>query len=68
VRADHSGLATNPPIRAFLLAISAGHRARLMLPRGVLSGVEFPVTSKYNDSLASCPMFDLGRRVSRATV
>lgn len=32
--------------RAFLLATSAGPRARLMLPRGALSGVECPVTSK----------------------
>jgi hypothetical protein len=32
-------------IRAFLLACSAGERARLMLPTGVLSGVECPVTS-----------------------
>jgi hypothetical protein len=33
-------------IRAFLLATSAGQRARLMLPTGLLSGVELPVTSK----------------------
>ena len=32
--------------RAFLLATSAGPRARLMLPKGALSGVECPVTSK----------------------
>src|SRR4051812_23295114 len=29
-------------MRASLLADSAGHRARLMLPRGVLSGVAWP--------------------------
>jgi hypothetical protein len=34
-------------MRAFLLATSAGWRARLILPRGVLSEVECPVTSKY---------------------
>jgi len=33
-------------MRAFLLATSAGWRARLMLPTGVLSDVECPVTSK----------------------
>jgi hypothetical protein len=35
-----------PRGRAYLLVISAGRRARLM-PRGVLSDVEFPVTSMY---------------------
>src|SRR5260221_14690026 len=52
----------------FLLAPSAGQRARLMLPTGVLSGVHFPVTSKYVDSLASIGSCDFGRTVSRATV
>ena len=61
------GLATMP-MRAFLLATSPGHRARLILPKGVLSGKEFPVTSKYNDSLTSCIICDFGSRVSRATV
>jgi len=55
-------------MRAFLLATSASHRARLMLPSGVLSGKEFPVTSKYSDSLTSCGSFDFGRSVSRATL
>src|SRR5260221_7722681 len=55
-------------MRAFLLATSAGQRARLMLPTGVLSGVEFPVTSKYVDSLAAIGSFDFRSRVSRATV
>jgi hypothetical protein len=31
-------------VRALLLATSAGQPARLMLPRGMLSGVERPVT------------------------
>ena len=55
------------PIHAFLVAISPGHRARLMLPSGVLSGSECLVKSKYNDSLTSCPSRDFGSRVSRAT-
>ena len=33
-------------MRAFLLAFSAGERARLILPTGVLSDDEFSVTSK----------------------
>ncbi len=33
-------------VLARLLATSAGQRARLMLPTGLLSGVELPVTSK----------------------
>jgi len=55
-------------MRDFLLATSAGHRARLMLPRGVLSAVEFPVTSKYTASLASVVSCDFGSKESRATV
>src|SRR5271167_192360 len=55
-------------MRTFLLATSAGQRARLMLPTGVLSGVECPVTSKYIASPASGPSCEFGRRVSRATV
>jgi len=51
-------------IRAFLLATSAGRRARLMLPTGVLSGVEFPVTSKYIALLSSGESCDFGWRVS----
>src|ERR1700736_2376110 len=54
--------------RAFLLATSAGQRARLMLPTGVLSGVAFPVTSKYTASLASDESCEFGNKVSRATV
>jgi hypothetical protein len=42
-----------PRMRAFLLATSEDQRARLTLPRGVLSGVELPVTSKYTASAAS---------------
>src|SRR6267378_8480601 len=56
------------PMRAFLLATSAGQRARLMLPTGVLSGVEFPVTSKYVGSLASNDNCEFLRRASLATV
>jgi|SRR5271155_4208603 hypothetical protein len=41
-----------PCMRAFLLATSEDQRARLMLPTGVLSAVEFPVTSKYTASAA----------------
>jgi hypothetical protein len=55
-------------MRAFLLATSAGPRARLMLPRGMLSGVECPVTSKYVASPASRGSCDFDRRESRATV
>ena len=53
-------------MRAFLLAASAGQRVRLMLPSGALSGVAFPVTSKYAASLACEESRDLGMRVSRA--
>src|ERR1700730_15764233 len=56
------------PMRACLLATSAGQRARLMLPTGPLSGVEFPVTSKYVALLACAESCDFGTRVSRATV
>src|SRR5882672_11972596 len=55
-------------VRAFLLATSAGQRARLMLPTGLLSGVELPVTSKYVASLASNDSGEFLRRVSLATV
>src|SRR5580693_3639461 len=55
-------------MRAFLLATSAGWRARLMLPTGVLSGVECPVTSKYIASAASGWNCDFDKRVSLAMV
>src|SRR5882757_9787498 len=55
-------------IRAFLLATSAGQRARLMLPTGLLSGVELPVTSKYVASLASNDSCESLIRVSLATL
>src|SRR5207244_7436770 len=55
-------------MRAFLLATSAGQRARLMLPTGVLSGVELPVTSKYVAALSSASSREHGSRVSLATV
>ncbi len=55
-------------MRAFLLATSAGQRARLMLPTGVLSGVELPVTSKYVVALSSGSSRERGSRVSLATV
>jgi hypothetical protein len=55
-------------MRAFLLATSAGPRGRLMLPRGMLSGVECPVTSKYVASPASKGSCDFDRRESRTTV
>src|SRR5882724_6688607 len=71
--AGHASIGANvsaPPaagawgMRAFLLATSAGQRARLMLPTGVLSGVELPVTSKYVVALSSGSSCDFGRRVS----
>src|SRR5882672_6357423 len=55
-------------MRAFLLATSPLQRARLMLPGGVLSDVEFPVTSKYVASPTSNRSCDFCRRVSRASV
>ena len=55
-------------VRAFLLATSPSLRARLMLPRGVLSGVEFLVTSKYVASPSSGQRANFDKRVSRATV
>src|SRR5882762_2650250 len=55
-------------IRAFLLATSAGQRARLMLPTGALSGVELPVTSKYIASLASDDNCEFPIRTSLATL
>src|SRR5580658_2347475 len=55
-------------MRAFLLATSAGWRARLMLPTGVLSGVECPVTSKYIASASSGWSCDFDKSVSRASV
>jgi hypothetical protein len=48
-------------MRAFLLATSAGQRARLMLPTGLLSVVECPVTSKYIPSLSSGESSEFGR-------
>src|SRR5260370_29841602 len=54
--------------RALLLATSAGQRARLMLPTGLLSGVELPVTSKYIASLASNDNCELLVRASLATL
>src|SRR5258705_11658271 len=54
-------------VRAFLLATSAGQRARLMLPTGLLSGVELPVTSKYIASLASADNCEFLIRESLAT-
>src|SRR5882724_13712901 len=54
---------SNACIRALLLATSAGQRARLMLPTGLLSGVEFPVTSEYVALLSSGESCDFGRRV-----
>jgi hypothetical protein len=55
-------------VRAFRLATSAGHRARLMLPRGALSGDEFPFTSKEIASLASGGNRERGSKAGRATV
>jgi hypothetical protein len=49
-----------PRMRAFLLATSEEQRARFMLPRGVLSAVEFNVTSKYTASSASGGRCDFG--------
>src|SRR5438874_2924124 len=54
--------------RALLLATSAGQRARLMLPTGLLSSVELPVTSKYVASLASNDSCESLIRVSLATL
>ena len=54
--------------RAFLLATSAGQRARLMLPTGLLSAVEFPVTSKYAAALAAASRCDFGSGERRPTV
>src|SRR5271165_155025 len=81
VRSDLTGLADADParteddsqpisgrMRAFLLATSEGQRARLMLPTGVLSDVEFPVTSKYVVSAASGRSSEFLKSVSRATV
>jgi hypothetical protein len=52
--------------------LSACHLCRppcaIDAPEGTLSGVEFPVTSKYTASLASAVSCDLGSSVSRATV
>jgi len=53
-------------MRAFLLATSPVQRARLMLPRGVLSGLEFPVTSINVAAASSTESCDFGRRVRRA--
>src|SRR5712672_2037783 len=72
--ASSGGSVSAPPavgawgMRAFLLAASEGHRARLMLPTGVLSGVELPVTSKYVVALSSGSSRERGSRVSLATV
>src|SRR5271156_696840 len=54
-------------MRALLLATSAGQRARLMLPTGLLSDVELFVTSKYVAALASNDNCEFLRRVSLAT-
>src|SRR5450631_54925 len=54
--------------RAFRLATSAGHRARLILPTGLLSGVELPVTSKYTASLASADNCEFSISESLATL
>src|SRR6266699_4343879 len=73
--AGHASIGANvsaPPaagawgMRAFLLATSAGQRARLMLPTGVLSGVELLVTSKYVVALSSGSSRERGSRVSLA--
>src|SRR5438105_15672954 len=75
--AGHASIGANvsaPPaagawgMRAFLLATSAGQRARLMLPTGVLSVVELPVTSKYVVALSSGSSRERGSMVSLATV
>ncbi len=55
-------------MRAFLLATSAGQRARLMLPTGLLSGVALPVTSIYVASEAGASSCEFLRSVSRPTV
>src|SRR5450755_4262318 len=52
--------------RALLLATSAGQRARLMLPTGLLSGVELFVTSKYVAALASSDNCEFLRSASLA--
>jgi hypothetical protein len=55
-------------MRAFLLATSADQRARLMLPTGLLSAVECPVTSKYISSLSLGESCEFGNRTSLATL
>ena len=55
-------------MRAFRLANSACQRARLMLPTGMLSGVEFSVTSMYMAAHSSEESCDRESRVSRPTV
>ena len=57
-----------PCMRAFLLATSAGQRARLMLPTGALSGVELPVTSIYSAWASSGFSSEFRRSVSRPIV
>src|SRR6202158_281408 len=63
----HAVVRLSARMRALLLATSAGQRARLILPTEVLSGVEFPVTSKYTASLSSGESCEFGTRVSFAT-
>ena len=56
------------PSLALRLATSACRRARLMLPIGAVSGVEFSVTSMCHASQAAGGSCEFGVNVSRATV